>query len=133
MLIIKTKEELKKAKSNKERHFKVTGELAENLYKARKIGKLSKKSLYVLLAIVGAGVVASPFTGGTSVPASAVGVAAFTGGVTTAAGGTAITTGVLYAAIAAGGLILVFALYNGYNVKVTRNEKGGVEMEFNKK
>lgn len=62
MITIKTKDQLKKAKEDKVREFVVVGDLAEKLYKTRKISKLSKKAAIALSVAVGAGAIGAPFT-----------------------------------------------------------------------
>ncbi|QBK25368.1 hypothetical protein [Ureibacillus thermophilus] len=126
MLIVRTKEELKRAKENKVKEFIVVGELAQKLHKAEKISKLSKTAAVALAGAVGVGVATTPVTGGGSLVVSALtgtGVAATAG----------VSTGVIYAAIAVGGVLLVYALYKEYNVTVIRRLDGTIELQFNRK
>jgi hypothetical protein len=126
MLIVRTKEELKRAKENKVKEFIVVGELAQKLHKAEKISKLSKTAAVALAGAVGVGVATTPVTGGVS-----LGVSAFIGtGVASTAG---VSTGVIYATIAVGGVLLVYALYKEYNVTVIRRPDGTIELQFNRK
>ncbi|SET85685.1 hypothetical protein SAMN05216389_1431 [Oceanobacillus limi] len=120
MLIVETKEQLKKAKQDKVKEFKVVGELAEKLYKARKVQKLSKASAVALAGVAGAGVVAAPFSFGTSLGVSAIAASS-------------VGTGTIIAAGAAGGILLTFAIYKGYSFKVKINDKGEVEIVFTSK
>lgn len=89
MLIVETKEQLKRAKESNVSEFKVVGELADKLYRAQKISNLSKKAVLILARAVGVGTVASPFTAGTSLGVSAL--------ATTAAAST-VGTGAIIAA-----------------------------------
>ncbi|ADU95662.1 hypothetical protein [Geobacillus sp. Y412MC52] len=126
MLIVRTKEELKRAKENKVKEFIVVGELAQKLHKAEKISKLSKTAAVALAGAVGVGVATTPVTGGVS-----LGVSALIGtGVAATAG---VSTGVIYATIAVGGVLLVYALYKEYNVTVIRRPDGTIELQFNRK
>lgn len=125
-MIIKTKEELKKAKENNIKEFVVVGELAEKLNKASKVSKLSKRAAIILAGVIGAGVVTAPFTGGASLGITGAGTAA-------TATTTGVSSGVIYAALAAGGLLTVYALYKDYNVKLVGNKDGSIELIFNKK
>lgn len=61
MIVIETKEQLKQAKKKKLKEFKVVGELAVKLYKARKISTLSKRAAVALAGAVGVGAAAAPF------------------------------------------------------------------------
>ena len=109
MLIVNTKEQLKKAKDNKVKEFMVTGELADKLLKAQRISKLSKTAAIALAGAVGAGAIAAPFTAGTS-----LGVAAFA---STAAAST-VGTGTIIAAVAVGGVLLAFTIFKDYSFEV---------------
>jgi uncharacterized protein with ACT and thioredoxin-like domain len=108
MIEVRTKEELKRVKEQKVQEFVVVGELAEKLYKARKISKLSKAAILALAGAVGAGAVATPVTAGASLGVSALVVGATTG----------VSATVIWAAVAAGGLLLVYALYKDYEVRI---------------
>ncbi|MBM0065919.1 hypothetical protein [Alkalicoccobacillus gibsonii] len=105
MLTIRTKEQLKKAKKMKVEEFVVIGKLAEDLKKAEQIKNLSKKSVIILGAAVGAGAAAAPFTFGSSMAVSTVIAGAATGGLTAAT---------ISAAITVGGIALVFSIYKNY-------------------
>ncbi|MFB5282461.1 hypothetical protein [Peribacillus sp. Hz7] len=123
MLIVKTKEQLKQAKENKVKEFTVVGDLAEKLYKAQKISKLSKKAAVALAGAVGVGAAAAPFTAGTS-----FGITAFA----TTAAASAVGTGTIIAAISVGGVLLVYTIYQGYSFKIVKT-KDGIEIEFTSK
>jgi len=125
MQIVKTKEELKLLKENNTESFVVVGELAKKLNRASKIKKLSKTAVTALAVTAGAGVVAAPFTGGTS-----LGFSALSGGTAAAVG---LSPGIIYAAIATGGILFTYALYKEYNVKVRKTKDGDIELEFNRK
>jgi len=118
MLIVKTKEQLKHAKDTKVNEFTVVGELAEKLYKAQKISKLSKRAAMLLAGAVGAGAVAAPFTGGLSL------------GVTAVAATTTVGSGAIVAAVALGGIILVYTIFKEYSFKIKVSPKGEYEIVF---
>ncbi len=127
-IIVKTKEELEKAMDNKEQNIVVQGELAEKLYKTRKIAKLSGWTLVAIAAALAA----APFTGGLSA-ASLTAVAGFTS-ITSAATLTGLEIGVIVMA-ATIGLSIILALYKNYDVKIKRTEVDGTvtELEFARK
>jgi hypothetical protein len=126
LLVVKTKEELKRARENEVKEFIVVGELAEKLHKAEKISRLSKIAVHALAGAIAAGAAAAPVTGGTSLGVSALAGA----GVTATAG---VSTSVILAAIAVGGVAIVYALYKEYNVKVKKYPDGTFELEFERK
>lgn len=97
-----TQKELKHAKEENYNEIIVKGKLADNLRKASKITKLSKRGLGVLTGTLGAATVAAPVTGGISY-AAATSVAAVTGLEIAAI----ITASAL-------GISLVIALFKGY-------------------
>jgi len=117
MLIVRTKEELKRAKKNKIGQFIVVGELAEKLKKSQNIAKLSKRAAIGLAGAVGVGVAAAPFSAGTSLGASAV-VA------TGAAASAGVSASVIMASIAVGGILLAFAIFKDYNVSFKMGPNG---------
>lgn len=81
-IIVKTKEQLKKAMDLKYTEIIAEGDLAKKLKKSKSITKLSAKTLKILTVALGAGVLASPLTGGTSLGvslASLVPISALTG------------------------------------------------------
>ncbi|MEY8757941.1 hypothetical protein AB9M93_26235 [Peribacillus frigoritolerans] len=104
---VDVKEQLKKAKENKVKEFIVVGELAEKLYKTQKISKLSKRAAIALAGANGVGAVAAPFNAGGSlgIAALAIGTAA-----------TTVGTGTIIAAIAVGGVLLVYSIYKDYTI-----------------
>lgn len=121
MLIINTKEGLKSAKNNKVREFAVEGKLAEDLLKAQKIAKLSKRVVVVLAGAVGAGAVAAPFTAGTSLGVSAV---------VTATAASSVGTGTIVACVAIGGVLLAYTIFKDYSFKVERKPDGTIRLVF---
>ncbi|EDP68168.1 hypothetical protein CAT7_11325 [Carnobacterium sp. AT7] len=125
MLIIETKEQLKKAKKENQEEFIVIGELAKKLYKTRKISKLSKKVAIGLSIAFGVGAAATPFTGGTSAGVSSAIMATST----TAIGG----PGVVITAMSIGGVLLLFALFKDYNIDFEVNPAGSVRVKCTKK
>jgi len=74
MVVVTTREELKKAVESKADRIEVKGKLAGELRKARKVAKLSKLALIPLVALVGA----IPLSGGLSAGVAAA-AAAMTG------------------------------------------------------
>ncbi|MDO4535434.1 MAG: hypothetical protein Q4B63_06440 [Clostridium perfringens] len=81
-IIVKTKEELKKAMDLKYPEIIAKGDLAKKLKQSKSITKLSSKALKILTVAAGAGVLAAPLTGGTSLGvslASLVPISALTG------------------------------------------------------
>ena len=115
MVEVNTKAELKKAIKDKEKTIVINDEkLAKHVINFKKIKKLSKWILRALLVISTAGVVAAPFTGGTSLPAAG---ALFS---MTIPGGIVITTGALIAiaSLSILGLVILYALYKNYSIEV---------------
>jgi hypothetical protein len=128
-MIVKTKEDLEKAKQELPEFIVFEGEMAKKMQKAiktRKIGKVVGISGGIL-AVAGAvsavvGVVAAPVTGGFSLGATALGFAALTA---TIGGGTiALTTAEL--AIIAG--VIVSAL--GVSFSIAKDLLKHYDMEF---
>lgn len=108
MITIETKDQLKKAKEDKVREFVVVGDLAEKLYKTRKISKLSKKAAIALSSAVGGGAIAAPFTGGGSLM--------LVGALATSATATIGGSQVVIVALGIGGIIALYALYKDYDM-----------------
>lgn len=125
MLIIETKEQLKKATEEKQDSFIVVGDLAKKLYKTRKISKLSKKAAIAITLAFGIGTVGAPFTGGLSLGAAGAMAAA----ATTTMGGSAVAL----TAMSIGGVIFLFALHKGYNVDFELGSGGTVRVKCSKK
>lgn len=125
MITIKTKDQLKKAKEDKVREFVVVGDLAEKLYKTRKISKLSEKAAIALSVAVGAGAIATPFTGGGSL--MLVGAAAATA--TATIGGYQV----VLVALGIGGILSLYALYKDYEVSFIVEPDGKITVVCKKK
>lgn len=125
MLIVETKEQLKKAKKEKREEFIVIGELAQKLYKTRKISNLSKKAAIGLTIAFGVGSAATPFTGGLSLGVTGAAAAA----ATTTVGGAQV----VYVAMSIGGILLLFALYKDYDVDFELNPGGPIRVKCTKK
>lgn len=122
MLIVRTKDELKRAKKNKVKEFRVVGDLAIKIMKAQKVSKLSKRTVYALAGAGAIGVAATPFTAGGSLALS-----------TTAATATLGTTATA-AMISAGGALLLFAIFKNYSFKIDVDPKSGkVSIDFTSK
>lgn len=121
MLIIETKEQLKKATEEKQDSFIVVGDLAKKLYKTRKISKLSKKAAIAITLAFGFGAIGAPVTGGLSLGAAAAGTAGIGGSAT------------VLTAMSIGGVIFLFALYKGYDAEFEAVPGGTVRVKFSKK
>lgn len=76
--IVRTKEELERAKASGAETILVQGELADKLKKSKKVAKLNGASLAVLTTALGVATVTAPATGGLSYFAAAP-IAALTG------------------------------------------------------
>jgi len=125
MLIVQTKEELKKAQKDKVEEFMIVGELAEKVKKAKGISKLSKGKVVALSSVIAAGIATAIPTGGSS---SAIAFAA-AGGATS--GG--LSTGVIIAIISVGGALAAYALYKDYDVSFETTPSGGLKVVCSKK
>ncbi len=128
MITVRTKEELEQAiKNNKGESIRVEGSYAKTL--AKKIRSKKKISKVAMaggaLAIIG-GVVAAPFTGGTSLAGSVAGATAM--GLTW--GTVTFTTTELAMILGVGGLLGGYALSKDYKIKVG---KGDNYLEFDPK
>ncbi len=124
MITVRTKDELEQAiKNNKGESIRVEGSYAKTL--AKKIRSKKKISKVAMaggaLAIIG-GVVAAPFTGGTSLAGSAAGATAMglTAGLTW--GTVTLTTTELAMILGVGGLLGGYALSKGYKIKVGKGD-----------
>lgn len=126
-ITVYTKEELEEAKNKGYEKIIVKGELADKLYKAKKITTLNKTSLALIVGAIGTGVALAPFSGGTSLAIS--GITATAVGVTTGVGAAVI---ILVASLGVG---FIIAIYKDYDVKakVTSSDGSVVELEFTKK
>lgn len=125
MKTIKTNDELKKARKDKVQEFVVVGELAEKLYKTRKIANLSKKAAIALSAAVGVGAIGAPFTGGGSLVVGG----ALAAGATTAIGGPQVAL----VALGIGGILTIYALHKDYNVTFETGLNGKVTVKCEKR
>jgi hypothetical protein len=129
-MIVKTKEDLEKAKQELPEVIVFEGEMAERMQKAikaKKIGKavgISGGILFVAGAIsaIVVGVVAAPVTGGLSLGATALGVAGFTA--TIGSGAIVLTTAEL--AIIAGVVVSAF----GVSLVIAKDLLKHYDMEF---
>lgn len=105
-IIVKTRDELKKAIDSKCFEIVAVGDLAKKLKKSQCITKLSKTALKTLTVALGAGVLATPLTGGASLAVAGVSLAPI-----------AALTGVEIAAIVAAsflGVALIIAVFRDY-------------------
>ena len=104
--IITTKEELKKAMEDKAEEILVVGKLADDLRATKQITTLGATTLGILSTAIAAGMIAAPFTAGTSLGISAL-----------AAAPIAVTTGVSIPAIilaSALGIGIIISLHKDY-------------------
>lgn len=108
MVIVKTKNELKRAIERKQFPIKCVGELATQLTKKKKRAKKAK----IVGALLALGGVAIPFSGGASAAATATGLTAM--GLTV--GSVAISTAEL--AILVGGGVAITAILKGRKTKL---------------
>lgn len=125
MITIKTKDQLKKAKEDKVREFVVVGDLAEKLYKTRKISKLSKKAAIALSVAVGAGAITAPFTGGGSLML----VSALATSATATIGGSQV----VLIALGIGGILALYALHKDYDMSFEVGMHGNMIVVCKKK
>lgn len=105
-IIVKTKDELKEAIELKCPEIIAIGDLSKKLKKSKAITKLSKTALRTLTLALGAGVVASPLTGGLSLGIAGVSLAPI-----------ATLTGLEIATIVAAaflGIALIIAVFKDY-------------------
>ena len=98
--------------------------MAKSVANVKKVAKLSKIGIATLTAALTTALATAPATGGLSLAAAAP-VAAMTG----------LEAGVIISVAAIGGVVIVLAIYQGYNVKVSAKDKTGkaVELELHKK
>lgn len=131
MLVIKTKEELKRAIENKTSNFIVEGELAEEIHKARKVSTMGAATLGILTTAV-AGIALTPATGGISGAlglTTAAGIAALTGM-------EIATISIIASIVAIMGVSLFISLYKDYDIEFETDldiPKGKVKAKFNLK
>ncbi|PKN15437.1 MAG: hypothetical protein CVU67_00985 [Deltaproteobacteria bacterium HGW-Deltaproteobacteria-24] len=123
-ITVYNKDELKEAKNKSYSHIIVKGELADKLYKAKKITTLSKRKLALLAGFIGVGVALAPFTAGSSLPVSWVATATAVG----------ISTATLIA-ISFFGIVLLLAIFKDYNITLKATGPNGmvVEVDLTKK
>lgn len=117
-MIVSTKEQLLLAQKNKVAEIIIEGELAKKIHNGRKLMKVGKWSLGILAA----GLVAAPFTGGTTA------VAGFTAAAATAGVEVTLMTSILVLGVA-----FLFSLFKDYDeidfdlsklrLKLCRNKK----------
>ena len=120
MITVKTKDELEQAiKDNKGESIRVEGPYAKALAKKIRSKKKIRKVAIAggALALIG-GVVAAPFTGGTSLAGSAAGVVAM--GATI--GTITLTTTELAMILGVGGLLGGYAISKDYKIKVGKGD-----------
>ncbi|GAB2490294.1 hypothetical protein GCM10008929_13190 [Alkalibacterium psychrotolerans] len=125
MLTIKNKHQLKKAEKDKVGEFIVVGDLAQKIYKTRKISRLSKKAILSLTIAFSAGAIALPFTAGISLKAAGL---ASTAALTTIGG-----PSVAFTALSIGGFLVLYALYKDYDVDFTVDNDGKIKAKFTRK
>lgn len=128
MLVVKTKEELKKAQKAKVEEFMIVGDLAEKVQKAKGISKLSKGKVIALSGVIAAGAAVAIPTGGASIGVSTLSATAITAGA-----GAGLSASVIIAIIAIGGALAAFALYKEYDVSFEATPNGGVKVVCKKR
>ncbi len=117
MKTVRTKEDFKKALEAKERKIVVVGALAASMRKKAKVKKASKIGG---IALIAGGIIAVPFTAGTSL----VGTAA---GLTFAGAAATVTLSAAELAILCGCALGIYGIYK--NCKVSYKSDGSVEVE----
>ena len=110
--IVKTKEELKRAKQRGDAVIIVKGKLAQDLIEARKITRLSKRALALLSAGLVTGISTVPVTNGFSLVAMSVPLVTFTG--------VSIPAIILISFLGVG---FILAIYNDYTVEIDTSSK----------
>lgn len=122
MLVVETKEELKRAREQNVAEFMVVGDLAEKLYKSKGIKKLSKKKIIALSGLVSSSLVISPVTGGVS-----LGVAS-----ATAVGLTGLSAATIISIVSIGSVVAVYGMHKDYDVEVEAELPRKVKMRSTK-
>lgn len=112
---VRTKEELKKAKADNIKEIIVIGKLAKDLKAAKKITTLGTASLGILTTAIGVGVVAAPFTAGTS-----LGISALTAVPLAASTGVSVPAIILASTIGIGFIIAIFKDYQEIEFDATK-------------
>lgn len=108
--VVKTKEELKKAKIDQVDKIIVEGKLAEQLKSAKKITTMSSVALAALSTLIAGGIATAPFTGGVSMALTAATAAPI-----------ALTTGLSVPAIILVsflGVGFIIALFKEYEMEI---------------
>ena len=108
MITINNRRDLEQALKRKESHIIIVGSLADEILEKAKSKQKKKKVAKVAsaAAIVG-GIVAAPFTAGTSLAATAAGLTVGT-----------LTITAAELAIIIGGAVAICGLLKGYNIKI---------------
>jgi hypothetical protein len=134
-ITVNTKEQLKMAIVNKEMEITIdNNDLAKNVVMFKKIKKLSKWTLWLLLAATGigaAGLALAPATGGTS--AIAAGVSSGVMYEIALASGTTISTGAIIAigTLCVVGLAVLYALWKDYDVEILSSNSWHIKLTRN--
>jgi hypothetical protein len=106
-------EELKQAQVEQAAAITIEGELAQQVYHAKELVKLSQGALIGISAAVVVAVAAIPFTAGASVTGAAAGVAA---GAAAVGGGLSTQAIIALAALGVAGVTAITAIYKDYEV-----------------
>ncbi len=104
---VTTKEQLKQAKVDNVKEIIVVGKLAKDLKAAKRITTLGTTALGILTAAIGVGVVAAPFTAGTS-----LGISALAAAPVAATTGVSIPAIILASSVGIGFIIAIFKDYD---------------------
>lgn len=107
-ITVSTKGELENAINRKADTIIVNGELSEHVVQAHNINQYSKWVIIAAVATLGAGIILTPLTAGTSMPAAIFSVAATTG----------VSSGVLFAIVVLGGAAICWAISNDYDITI---------------
>lgn len=123
MVVVKSQAELKSAMARKEKHIRIEGPFAKELYnKIQKRKKIRKGALISGGVLALGGLLAAPFTGGGSLLGSATGLSMM-GFTAATVGSITITTAEL--AIICGTGIAFYAIYKGAKIKFHYNQQTG--------
>jgi len=117
MTTVRTKDELKAAKEMGAAEIIVVGELAQKIKKAEKITLLGKASIAAITVVLGAAMIAVPFTSGSSLLVAAPTAAVTASFFAVAPAAAAVLTGAditAIIAVSAVGLALVLAVLKDY-------------------
>lgn len=122
MVSVHSQAELKAAMDRKEKQIRIVGPYAKELYdKMQKKKKVKKGAVIAGGALAVGGILAAPFTGGTSLAGTATGLAM--AGATI--GAITLTAGELAMILGSATLVSMYAIYKGAKIKFSVNKQTG--------